>query len=440
MSDRLPSGGRIDRGKPLSFTFDGRRYQGFAGDTLASALLANGVRVVGRSFKYHRPRGIFGIGSEEPNALVQIGEGSRSEPNIRATQIDLHDGLVARSQNNWPSLRWDVAGVLGLLGRFLPAGFYYKTFMWPANLWPRYEDLIRRTAGMGKSPTAPDPDIYEKRHAHCDVLIIGAGLAGRDAAREAAKAAVGEQTVWLADEGALEAIDGINTLPNTTVFGVYDDQLYGLVERREGQTPRQIRWLLRAGRVVLAAGAIERPLVFANNDRPGIMLASAAAGYVREFAVRPGKRAVIVTNNDSAYAVAETLAKAGMEISAIVDHRHMVERAEVAGCEILHNHAVIDTAGARGLTSVTIAPLDVNGDAVPQSERRIDCDLLCVSGGFTPSVHLYSQAGGKLDFREDIQSLVPKSAIPGLEIVGAARGDFVPPSAPALSLSRGRWK
>ncbi len=425
MSDRMPSGGRIDRDKPLSFTFDGQRYRGFAGDTLASALLANGVAVVGRSFKYHRPRGIFGIGSEEPNALMQIGDGGGSEPNIRATQIDLFDGLVARSQNNWPSLRRDVAGVLGLLGRFLPAGFYYKTFMWPARLWPRYEDLIRRTAGMGKSPNAPDPDIYEKRHAHCDVLIIGAGPAGREVAKSLSR----DETVWLADEGALEAIDGINTLPNTTVFGAYDDQLYGLVERREGQTPRQILWLVRAGRVVLAAGAIERPLVFANNDRPGVMLASAAAGYVTEFAVRPGKRAVIVTNNDSAHEVAETLAKAGMEIAAIVDHRHMVGRGEVAGCEILHNHAVIDTAGGASLTSVTITPLDVNGDAVPQSERRVDCDLLCVSGGFTPSVHLYSQAGGKLAFDEDMQSLVPKNDIPGLEIVGAARGDFIPQAA-----------
>ncbi len=325
MSDRMPSGGRIDSEKPLSFTFDGQRYRGFAGDTLASALLANGVAVVGRSFKYHRPRGIFGIGSEEPNALMQIGDGGGSEPNIRATQIDLFDGLVARSQNNWPSLRRDVAGVLGLLGRFLPAGFYYKTFMWPARLWPRYEDLIRRTAGMGKNPNAPDPDIYEKRHAHCDVLIIGAGPAGREVAKSLSR----DETVWLADEGALEAIDGINTLPNTTVFGAYDDQLYGLVERREGQTPRQILWLVRAGRVVLAAGAIERPLVFANNDRPGVMLASAAAGYVTEFAVRPGKRAVIVTNNDSAHEVAETLAKAGMEIAAIVDHRHMVGRGRL---------------------------------------------------------------------------------------------------------------
>ena len=437
MNFRLPSGGRIDRDKPLSFTFDGQIYGGFAGDTLASALLANGVRLVARSFKYHRPRGIFGIGSEDPCALVQIGDGARSEPNIRATQVELYDGLVAHSQNSWPSLRWDIAGVLGWLGRFLPAGFYYKTFMWPANFWPHYEKLIRRTAGMGKSPTAADPDVYEKHHAHCDVLVIGGGPTGIAAARQAA---AGGGTVWLADEGVLESVDGITTLAHTTVFGKYDDHLYGLVQRREGQTPRQILWLLRVDRVVLASGAIERPLVFANNDRPGIMLATAASRYVTDYGVRPGQRAVIVTNNDSAYEAAAILAGAGIDVVAIIDHRHMTKRRDIKGCEILYNHAVIDTSGGRALSGVTIAPLDVNGDGVPQAERRIDCDLLCVSGGFTPSVHLFSQAGGKLSFRDDIQGLVPKADILGIEIVGTATGDGIPETAPVISLSHGRRK
>ncbi len=439
MSFRLPTGGKIDRQRPLSFSFDGKTYRGFHGDTLASALLANGVRLVGRSFKYHRPRGIFSAGSEEPSALVTLGKGARAEPNIRATQIELHDGLVAHSQNNWPSLRWDLAQALGWLGRFLPAGFYYKTFMWPANLWPRYESIIRHMAGMGESPTVPDPDVYEKCHAHCDLLVIGAGPAGRAAAEEAARKG---QNVWLADEGGSEetVADGITMLRRTTVFGKYDDHLYGLVQRREGEKPRQVLWLLRAQSVVLASGAIERPLVFANNDRPGIMLAGAAVGYLRDYAVQAGRRAVIVTNNDSAYDAAAILAAGGIEVAAIIDHRHMVERRDGMDCEILYNHAVIDTSGGRALTGVTIAPLDVNGDAVPQSERRIDCDLLCVSGGFTPSVHLYSQAGGKLIFREDLQSLVPNSAIPGMTVTGAANGEFIPGAGAPIALSGSRAK
>jgi sarcosine oxidase subunit alpha len=436
---RLPEGGMIDRQRALSFTFDGTAYRGFHGDTLASALLANGVRLVGRSFKYHRPRGIFSAGGEEPNALVRLGQGARAEPNMRATQIELFDGLVAHSQNNWPSLRWDLGQVLGWLGRFLPAGFYYKTFMWPASMWPHYEKIIRRMAGMGQSPTLPDPDFYEKRHAHCDLLVIGAGPAGRRAADEAARKG---GNVWLADEGGgPDTVDDkITLLRWTTVFGKYDDHLYGLVQHRPGQKPRQILWLLRAKAAVLASGAIERPMVFANNDRPGIMLASAAVRYLTDFAVRAGTRAVIVTNNDSAHETARVLAEGGIEIAAIVDHRHMGGRRDGADCEVLYNHAVIDTAGGRALTGVTVAPLDVNGDAVPQSGRRIDCDLLCVSGGFTPSVHLYSQAGGKLAFREDLQTLVPHGGVSGMTVVGAANGDFIADARAPLALSRSRAK
>ncbi len=439
MSFRLPQGGLLERDKPLSFTFDGKTYHGYQGDTLASALLANGVRLVGRSFKYHRRRGIFAAGPEEPNALVQLGEGAQSEPNIRATQIPLFDGLVARSQNRWPTLNRDFAGGLGALSRFLPAGFYYKTFMWPAILWPRYEHLIRRMAGMGESPDQPDPDDYEKRHAHCDVLVIGGGPAGREAAT---KAAEDGKSVWLADEGPIgtDLADRINVLPQTTVFGKYDDQFFGLVQRRDGNTPRQILWQLRADRAVLASGAIERPLIFANNDRPGIMLASAAARYVNDYAVRPGRRVVIATNNDSAYEVAETLAATGINVAAIIDHRHKGQAKSWDGGDVLYNHAVVNTSGRRTLQSVTVAPLDVNGEAVPQSERRIDCDLLCVSGGFTPTVHLYSQAGGRLIFRDDIQALVPDGEVPGMTVVGGANGDHLPPTAPAIKLGRLRRK
>ena len=461
---RLPHGGLIDRDKPVSFTFDGSTYQGYHGDTLASALLANGVRLVGRSFKYHRPRGVFGASSEEPNALVKLRGGARGEPNIRATQIELYEGLDAYSQNNWPSLRWDMASALGLVSQFLPAGFYYKTFMWPAKFWPHYEHFIRRMAGMGHSPTAPDPDRYEKRHAHCDVLVIGGGPAGLAAALAAAEE--GRQ-VWLADEGAylggsalgaadeamgetiatLESLDNVALLRRTTVFGKYDDHLYGLVERTgdhlaspAGGKPRQILWQVRTDQAVLASGAIERPLVFRNNDRPGVMLTSAVLRYLRTYGVRPGQRAVIVGNNDSAYDAARILTQSGIDVAAVIDHRHMTVRRDLPGIEILPNHAVVDTFGKLGLNSVRIAQLDVHGDAVPGSRRRIACDLLCVSGGFTPSVHLYSQAGGKLGFREDIQNLVPISDIPGMTVTGAANGDFIPDTGPPIALGGARRK
>ncbi|MDP6691875.1 MAG: 2Fe-2S iron-sulfur cluster-binding protein [Alphaproteobacteria bacterium] len=442
MSGRLAEGGRIDRSRPLNFTFDGRPYQGYHGDTLASALLANGVRVVGRSFKYHRPRGIHGAGSEDPSALVRLGKGAFAEPNSRATQVELYDGLVAHSQNNWPTLNWDLSAALGLFSRFLPAGFYYKTFMWPAKLWPHYEHMIRRMAGMGQAPREADPERYEKRHAHCDLLVIGGGSAGLNTASEAA-AKGGD--VWLVDEGSLEDLADVTVTGHTTAFGKYDDQLYGLVQHcgeyaSENSGPRQILWLLRAERAVLATGAIERPLVFANNDRPGIMLTSAAITYLDKYAVRTGERAIVFTNNDSAYEAAQTLIDGGIEVAAIIDQRHMGARREIPGCEILYNHAVIDTAGRHGLKSVTVAPLDVNGDAVPQAERRIDCDLLCLSGGFTPSVHLYSQAGGKLAFRGDIQGLVPDGQVAGMTVAGTANGDGIAATPAPIALSRHRGK
>ncbi|MEQ9607704.1 MAG: 2Fe-2S iron-sulfur cluster-binding protein, partial [Kiloniellaceae bacterium] len=322
---RLSSGGQaVDRARSLSFTFDGKRYQGFAGDTLASALLASGVDLFGRSFKYHRPRGLISAGVEEPNALVTLRSGARAEPNTRATVVELFDGLEAVSQNRWPSLGFDVMAVNGLAGPILSAGFYYKTFMGPTRkAWMFYEHFIRKAAGLGAGTTLADPDRYEEMNAFCDVLVVGAGAAGLMAALAAARSGA---RVILADEQAapggalrgdavardalaeLAALENVTLLPRTTVYGYYDDNTLGAVERvavhlavpAEGQ-PRERHWTIRARRVVLATGAIERPIVFGDNDRPGVMLADAGRVYVQHYGVAPGKQVALFTNNDGAY-------------------------------------------------------------------------------------------------------------------------------------------
>jgi sarcosine oxidase subunit alpha len=352
---RLAEGGIINRSRKIGFEFDGTRYQGHPGDTLASALLANGVHLVARSFKYHRPRGIFSAGSEEPNALVQLARDARTEPNARATTVELFDGLIAASQNRWPSLGFDVGAINDVLSRFLPAGFYYKTFMWPPSpqAWLRYEHVIRAAAGMGRAATEPDPDRYEHQFAHCDVLIVGGGPAGLAAARAAAAAGgrvilcdegprfggnlIGDDTTidgeeakrWLADTTReLAANQDVTLLPRTTAFGAYDGNLVGLLERVSDHLaappaymPRQRLWKVRARAVVLASGAHERPIAYANNDLPGTMLAGAALTYIKRYAVRPGTRAVVFTTNDSAYATALALRDADVAIAAIVDAR-----------------------------------------------------------------------------------------------------------------------
>jgi sarcosine oxidase subunit alpha len=433
---RLPSGGAIDRARSLAFTFDGSSYTGYPGDTLASALLANGVRVVGRSFKYHRPRGVFTAGPEEPNALVRVGEGARAEPNTRATMVELYDGLVATSQNRWPSLGVDLWALNNLFAPLFPAGFYYKTFMAPARAWPAYERVIRRAAGIGTHVPHPDPDHYERRFAHCDVLVVGGGAAGIMAASAAASAGAdvilvderdafgghlrGERTgaeLLLPYLRELEADKNVRLLSRTTAFGVYDHGTVALAERvtdhlgdaAPAALPRQRLWMVRAREIVVAAGAIERPLVFAGNDRPGVMLASAARTYINRFAVTPGRRAVVFTNNSEAHRMALDLTAAGIEVAAVVDAR--------AG------HAVVATKGGRALRAVAIAPIDEQGRP-SGAPTWIDCDLLAVSGGLTPSVHLHSHTGGKLAWDETIAAFVPGAGAAHMRVCGAARGVF----------------
>ncbi|HKU99346.1 MAG TPA: 2Fe-2S iron-sulfur cluster-binding protein, partial [Vineibacter sp.] len=444
---RLDAGGdHIDRARPLSFTFDGRSYQGFAGDTLASALIANGVRLVARSFKYHRPRGIVGLGAEEPNALLRVGRGDRAEPNVRATTIALTEGLVAQSQNRWPSLRFDLGRAADLLGRFLPAGFYYKTFMGPGKGWMIYEPFIRRAAGLGAPPNGIDPDAYDKRYAHADVLIAGGGLAGLAAALAAG--ARGERVI-LADEGAAlggapfaggEAVDGrpvadwiaraterLASLPNvrvlnrTTVAGAYDHGFAVLVEEIGGADLRHRLWKVRSRRLVLATGAIERPLVFPGNDRPGVMLASAALGYVTRYAAAPGRRLAVMTNNDSAYRTAIALKDAGIDIAAILDARDSIEpalRAVAQDRDIpVHAGAMIRRVhGSQRVTGISWS--------APGAGGRLDCDGLCMSGGWTPTIHLHSQTRGTLRYDAAIQAFLPDQSIDAVRSVGACAGTF----------------
>ncbi|ANH05305.1 sarcosine oxidase subunit alpha [Shinella sp. HZN7] len=455
-ANRIAGQGRLTPARTARFTFDGKTFDALEGDTVASALLANGVHLVGRSFKYHRPRGILSAGPEEPNALIDVSrDAARRQPNVRAPVQEVFDGMKVSSQNRWPSLAFDVGGVNNLLSPFFAAGFYYKTFMWPKAAWEKvYEPFIRRAAGLGVAPTEEDPDRYANRYAHCDVLIAGAGVAGLSAALAAAEAGA---RVILCDEqpevgGALhfdtsvkidgqngydwaqataarlEAMENVTILTRTTAFGYYNHNFVGLVERvtdhlaRPDKTlPRERLWQVRAKRVILATGSIERHMVFANNDRPGIMLASAARTYLNHFGVAVGRKVGVYTANDSAYEAAFDLKRAGVTIAAIVDNREKPGEAVLAearklGIEVLTGHSVVDTKGKLRVSSMSVVR---NGGG---SARAIPVDALLMSAGWTPSVHLFSQSRGKVAYDAASGRFLPGTYAQDCLSVGSCNG------------------
>lgn len=422
----------------INFSFDGKAYTAQEGDTLAAALLRNGIGLVGRSFKYHRPRGIMTAGVEEPNALVTVGEGGRAEPNTRATDVFVYEGLLARSQNRWPNLNFDLGALFSLASPMLPAGFYYKTFFGSAKRWMLYEYFIRKAAGLGNAPTQADPDRFSHRAAFCDVLVVGAGPAGLQAALDAAE--VGKRVIlveqdsilgaslirdpqdldaaWIEATAARIRTAGGRILTRTTASGYWEHDLVTLTQRisEPGQIPAhnvaQRLWHVRAGQVILATGSIERPMAFAHNDRPGVMLSQAVRTYVRRFGVVPGKLIVIATNNDDAYKTAQALKDAGAQIVAILDARPAPAGAN-SGHRVYNDAVPLSTKGARHCLKSVSALVD--GKVMDW-----DADLLAVSGGFTPVVHLHMQAGGTLDWNEEAQAFIPASSRQNVTTIGGA--------------------
>ena len=463
---RVKSSSFIDETTRVSFKFNGTKLYGYKGDTLASALLANNIHLVGRSFKYHRPRGIMTSGSEEPNAMVQLhNNSSRTEPNVRATEVELYDGLEASSQNCWPSVNFDFGGINNFLSPLLPAGFYYKTFMWPASFWEKYEYFIRKSAGLGKSPTEPDPDIYEHRYLHCDVLVIGAGISGIIAAKTSAqnglktllvdeKPNLGGSTIyqnndhfkindansskWLEKE--IDDLKNYKNLEIKTRTSVAAYHGYNFILARENLTDhievskrdnkvRQRLLKIRAKKVITATGSIERPLIFNNNDRPGILLSSAIKKYVDFYGVKSGEKIILFTNNDTAYETALSLNDKGIKVEAIIDIRNendseLIKSAKNLNIKIFNNHTIVDTEGYKRINKVSIMELSKDGTSVVGKKIDINCDCLGMSGGWTPAVHLFTQSGGKLKFRNSDNVFIPNTYNSDQLCIGACNGDF----------------
>jgi sarcosine oxidase, subunit alpha len=457
---RLAEGGsRIDRSRKVTFSFDGKDVSGFVGDTLASAVLASGSKLFGRSFKYHRPRGLVGLGSEEMNALIGVGEGARHEPNLRATQIEVFEGLTAESQNRWPSLKYDIGAINSKFARFLPAGFYYKTFMWPKSFWKHiYEPFIRKAAGLGRAADGRDPDTYEHMHIHADVMIIGGGLAGLAAAEAAASTGakillcdenpvlggIADLTAGMIDgeciadyanavASRLAALPNVHILSRTTVVGHFHHN-YLMAFERVGDhdpailaagAPKHRLWKIRADKVVVATGALERPIAFANNDRPNIMLASAVRGLIGRYGVTPGSKGVVFTNNDDAYLTAFALKKAGINVR-VVDSRSrsdgaLVTRAIAEGIDVQLGSVISAVEGTLGVTAVKIAAYR-KGQGRVITEKKVDCDFIAMSGGWNPALHLWCHNGGKIQFDDALQSFRPKSHTDNIVAIGAANG------------------
>ena len=457
---RLDNIGYINRDKKISFTFNGKKYFGYEGDTLASALLANGIHLVGRSFKYHRPRGFFGAGVDEPNAKVQLYKGAKTEPNANATEVELVEGLIVKSQNCWPSVSFDFGAINNLFQKFFPAGFYYKTFMWPKSFWYKvYEPIIRKAAGLGVAPLKPDPDRYEHKYEYCDVLIAGSGPSGLASALAAAKNGarvilaedksrfggsllVDEVTIGnkKGKEWADEAISQLKSMPNvivknrSQVFGYYDHNMMVMFEKTRDHienpnkfTPRQKLWYIRAKEIIISAGSIERPLIFGNNDRPGILLSSAAKEYLKVYGVLVGRKPIIFTNNDSAYDTAIEFKKNGIN-PLVVDTRtnsdsSVISEAKNLNIDIKFFHGIANTKGHLKVNSATIGKFNSDKSSYENLEE-VSCDCICVSGNWTPTVHLSSQSGNKLKFNETIDAFIPSQSRQKESTIGSANGSF----------------
>ena len=457
---RIASGGLIDRSKEISFIFNGKKYNGYKGDTLASALLANGVHLIGRSFKYHRPRGIIAAGVEDANGKVQLYKDNITEPNVNVTEVELVEGLRIESQNCWPSVNFDVGGINNFLNRFFPAGFYYKTFMWPKSFWYHvYEPFIRKAAGMGRASLDPDPDRYEHQYEHCDILVVGSGPSGiasaLSAAKNGARVILAEDKARFGgslltdnvtignkngDEWVEDSISELKSMPNviikkrSQVFGYYDHNMLVMFERckdhlnnPEPYTPRQRLWYIRAKHVLISTGSIERPLIFANNDRPGIMLASSAREYLKVYGVLPGKKPIIFTNNDTAYETAIEFKAHGID-TVILDTRKssdagVVIEAKNIGIEIKFNHGIANTAGYKKVKSATIGELTESKDGY-KNLTTIPCDSIFVSGNWTPTVHLASQSGNKLKYESETDTFLPDQSRQKEAVIGSANGSF----------------